>query len=544
MKILAIDIGSAHIKSVIVESKFKRFDLVLHDITSVPDAWEPISPGEQILSPGQLSILAEIRQRYGAGIDRIVTNLPFSLYSSRFHTFPLKDKRKVQSAIQFAIEDEIPFDLESCIVSSHLYPTKRKETNVLTGFAPIASLERFIEGISSMGLSPDVLMMDDSALASLFLHSKGAKPRTAAVLNLGHRKSGVFIFRNDLPVLHRNTMIAGFHVTEAISTRYSLGMAEAELAKVDRGFLAVPGMQLNPDQVAFSETIRGALEPIFSDFQQAMMAFTSRYSEPLETVYICGGTSLLPGLPEYLTQRWKIRVQPLEVTKFFPALSIQPQKSVEWLLPQAAAIGLSQVSGEGRSQINFRSGKLHAASRGLQLNFQQFVRPAKIALAIYLVAILSVIGQTFLLNRQLVNKNAQLDRALQSVLGRVSPSLLASLKIAPSKLKASVEKKIEEYQSQVKGGATVTGPTALDFLQTLSQGVPKSVVTEIKVIDYQPTSLSLTMESPSQDQAQAAVSTLSQLPILQNPKASPIENAKGTRKRFTLNATLTPGKGQ
>lgn len=543
MKILAIDIGSAHIKSVIVETKFKRFDIILQDITSVPDAWEPISPAEQILSPGQMSTLAEIRQRYNAGIDRIVTNLPFSLYSSRFQTFPLKDKRKVQAAVQFAMEDEIPFDIENCIVSSHLYPTKIKETNVLTGFAPIPSLERFIEGISSMGLSPDALMMDDAALAALLLRAKGGeKYRTVAVLNLGHRKSGMFFFRDGLPVLHRNTMVAGFHITEAIANRYSLGMAEAELAKVDRGFLAVPGMQLNPDQLAFSETIRGALEPIFSDFQQSMMAFSSRFNEPLQAVYVCGGTSLLPGLPEYLAHRWHKQVLPLEITKLYPMLSIQPQRNVEWLLPQAAALGISQVSGDGRSQINFRSGKLHAASRGLQLNFQQFVYPAKVALAIYLVAILSVIGQTFLLNKERANKGAQLDRAVQGVLGRISPTLLASMKATPTKLKAAIEKKVDEFQAQVKGGAKGTGPSALDLLDRVSKAVPTSVVTEIKVLDYQPGRLTLTMESPSQEAAQSAANTLSLLPFFESAKAGPLENGKGSRKRFTLNATLKKGQ--
>jgi Tfp pilus assembly PilM family ATPase len=539
MKILAIDIGSAHIKSVIVESKFKRFDLVLQDITSVPDAWEPISPAEQILSPGQLSTLAEIRQRYGDGVDRIVTNLPFSLYSSRFQSFPIKDKRKVLAAVQFAMEDEIPFDLENCIVSSHLYPTKIKETNVLTGFAPIPSLERFIEGISSMGLSPDALMMDDAALATLLARAKGGpKFRSVAVLNLGHRKSGMFFFRDNLPVLHRNTMVAGFHVTEAISTRYGLGMAEAELAKVDRGFLPTPGLQLNPDQLAFSETIRGALEPVFADFQQSMMAYSSRFNDPLEAIYVCGGTSLLPGLPEYLSHRWRIQVLPLEVTKLYPSLSIQPQKNVEWLLPQAAALGVSQASGDGRSAINFRSGKLHAASRGLQLNFQQFVYPAKIALAIYLVAILSVIGQTFLLGRERANKSAQLDRAVQSVLGRVAPSLLASMKASPPKLKSSIDKKIAEFQSQVKGAGATGGPSVLALLDRLSKAVPGSVTTEIKVMDYQPNRVTLTMESPSSESAQSAASTLSVLPFFENAKAGPLENGKGNRKRFTLNATI------
>jgi type IV pilus assembly protein PilM len=544
MKILAIDIGTAHIKSVIVETKFKRFDIVLHDITSVPDAWQPRAPGsEQLLSDGQLATLAEIRQRYGEGVDRIVTNLPFSLYSSRFQTFPMKEKRKVLSAIRFAIEDEIPFDLDDCVVTSQIYPARLKETDVLTGFAPIDSLGRFVESLSAMGLSPDCLMMEEAALAAQFERAKSESYKNVAVLNLGHRKSGMFFFSDGMPVLHRNTMMGGYQVTEAIASRYTLGLAEAELAKVDRGFLAVPGMTLTADQEAFSETIRGALEPVFADFQQSMMAYSSRFNKDVDAIYICGGTSLLPGIAEYLSKRWGKKVMAFQPTKLFPALSIQPQRNVEVLLPLATALGLTQAAGDGRSTINFRSGALASLGGGLSLNFQQFVYPAKLALTVYLVAMVSVIGQSVLLGKQITAKDDQLSRAIRTVLGGVPSGMMAALKSNPVKLKASVEKKVQEYQALVKTEkASVAGNKSIDFLQDLSKAVPKSVTTEIRQLDYTPTKVSLVMESPSQSAAEAALSTLQSLPVLQNPKASPLET-KGTRKRFTISAMPNPKRG-
>lgn len=544
MKILAIDIGTAHIKSVIVETKFKNFNVVLHDITSVPDAWDPVAPGEQLLTDGQLATLAEIKQRYGAGVDRIVTNLPYSLYSSRFQTFPLKDKRKVEAAIKFAIEDEIPFDLDECIVTSQLYPApnKAKETRVLTGFAPVEALERFLNGISAMGLSPDCLMMEEAALASQFQRAKGEKHRNVAVLNLGHRKSGMFFFRDGLPVLHRNSMAGGYQITEAIATRYSLGLAEAELAKVDRGFLAVPGMQLSPDQEAFSETIRGALDPVFMDFQQSLMAFTSRYAEPLEAIYVCGGTSLLPGLPEFLAHFWQQKVLPLQVTRLYPQFPIQPPRNAEALLPVATALGISQAGGEGRSPINFRSGRLHAASAGLQLNFRQFVYPAQLALVVYLVAILSVLGQTFFLGAQRSQKEAQLTSVMRRVLTGSPPSLLNALKSNPARLRSTVERKLEEQRIQLRGAGSGGGSQALEFLHELSRAVPKSITTEIKVMEYEPTRVSLTMESPAASADSALSTLLQQTTLLENAKASPLET-KGTRKRFSVTATLNPKRG-
>lgn len=545
MKILAIDIGTAHIKSVIVEARFKAFglkgfDITLHDITSVPDAWEPAAPAERLLSPGQLATLAEIRERYGAGVDRIVTNLPFALYSSRFQTFPLKDKRKVLSAVKFAIEDEIPFDLDDCVISSHLFPTKGKETHVLTGFAPIEPLKAFLDTLQLIQLSPDCLMTEDAALAAQFQRVKGEKPRNMAVLNLGHRKTGMFFFRDGLPVLHRTSMVAGFDVTSAISQRYGIGLAEAEIAKTERGFLAVPGMQLSADQRAFSETILGALEPVFHDFQQGLMAFTSRHNEPLPLVYVCGGTSLIPGLPEYLAQRWQKKVAPLQVTHLFPQISIRPKRGLEWLLPTATALGLSLAGGEGRSQINLRTGKLYGSSRGLKLDFQQFVYPAKLALVLYIVAMISVIGQGFFLERERSRKDDQLTRAVRSVVGGGSASFLESLKASPTKLRAKLREKENEFQAK---GAGSEGPTILDLLHDLTKGMPPSAGMEVRQLDLSGGKLTLKIESPTQGDAERASQALQSLPFLQGAKTSPTEAGKGARRRFTLTATVPSKKG-
>ncbi|MCO5141524.1 MAG: pilus assembly protein PilM [Oligoflexia bacterium] len=535
MKILAIDIGSAQIKSVIVESKFRRLDVVLHDISSVPDTWNFSPSPEFLLSPGQLQILSEVKNRYGQGIDRIVTNLPNSIYSSRFQTFPIKDRRKVQAAVKFAIEDEIPYDAESCIITSNLFATKKKETHVLTGFAPTNLLERLIAEMESAGASPDVLLMEDAALSSQFLKAKAHPYKNVAVINLGHRKSGAYFFRNGLPVLHRNTMVGGYQITSAIAQRYNIGIAEAELAKVERGFLASNGMKLTPDQETFAETIRISLEPFFSDFQQSIMAFTSRFNEPIDMIYFCGGTSLLPGLQEYISERWGKRSGPFQINKLYPNLTIQPQKGLELLIPTATALGISQASGEHKTQVNFRSGKLHAANRGLKLNFQQFVYPATLALVIYLVAVFSVVGQMFFLRAEYDKKDALLTRTIQNVIGRVSTSYMSNLKGSPTRLQNELKKKLSEFETQVKGGSAPLS-VALDTIHNMSSSISKADVMEIKVLDYQAGKINLTVESPSAPQAEKAIEALKKVSVFTNTKAGAIENAKGQRKKFTFSA--------
>ena len=542
MKILAIDIGTANIKAVLVETKFKRFDIVLSDVTPVADALEPYQ-SENLLSPGQLTSLAAVKNAYANGVDRIVMNLPNSLYSSRFMTFPFADKRKVAAAVKFAIEDEIPFDVDECVTTSHVFANvSKKETHVLSGFAPTATLEKFLKELEDIHISPDVLLTEDSALSSQLQRSKSESLKCVAVLNLGHRKSGGFFFVNGNPVLHRNTMTGGFHVTEAIAKKYSIGMAEAELTKIDRSFLAVPGMALNKDQIVFSETIREALEPVFADFQQSVMAFNSRYNDQIDRIYVCGGTSLIPGLTEYLSDRWKSKVSHFAISDFYPNLTIKPQKSLEIMLPLATALGLSQAPGEAKSQINFRVGKLRSTQRGLQLNFKQFIYPAKLAFTLYIVAMLSLAGQIILLNREIDRKDLLLSKAFQGIFGKVSASFVSSMKVSPAKLKQAVAKKIEESQANGSSSTRTAVSATLELISDLSKTVPKTTVVEITKFDLQANQLSIQAESPNQAEAEKAISLLTKVPQFSNPKAGPIED-KGTRKKFSLSASIPIKKG-
>lgn len=531
MKFLAIDIGTAQIKCVIAESKLGRFDISYQTVFPVSDALE-IQENADVwhLSLGQRAALTEIRQKLMPMADRLVTNLPYSLYGSRYMSFPFKDKKKLLSAVRFAVEDEIPFDLDDCVLASQIFPTKSKETHVLTGFAPLGPLGNFLDQLKELDLQPDSVAMDHSALSSLLIRQKGPPEAALAVFNLGHRKSSFTVFRNNIPVIHRTTMIGGFHLTKAIAEKYQMSMSEAEGVKLERSFFASPDMQLNADQQIFSEMIKGVFDPAFSDVQQTLMAYVSRYNESVDNIQLCGGSSLIPGLADYLSSSWSKRVQHFQFSQRFPSLTIRPSRASEAALPVAAALGLSQLPGEARSTINFRSGKLRANHRQLNLNLKQFVYPAKLLSAVYVVAFLSLLGQMFLLNREISIHNGHLDQAIQGIFGKSSPSYLATLKSSPEKLKSSVEKKIQEFAVDSENAP------ASDMLETIlamSTAVPKSTPMEIRQLQLNAAQLSLTAESPSQGDAENALTLLSKLPKFQNPKSGPIES-KGARKRFSL----------
>jgi hypothetical protein len=97
-----------------------------------------------------------------------------------------------------------------------------------------------------------------------------------------------------------------------------------------------------------------------------------------------------------------------------------------------------------------------------------------------------------------------------------------------------------EFQSK---GAAGGSSNTIDLLYELSKGMPANAGMEVKQFDLVGNKLTLKVESPTEGDAERAASAFSALPVLQGAKASPMEAAKGSRKRFTLTSTIGQRKG-
>ncbi len=522
MKILAIDIGGSAIKALVVESRFSRWQVAFHDVVAVPDSLEPFQAGA--LSPGQIEALQAIQSRHAGSVDRIVTNLPNSLYGARHLSFPFRDRRKVVSAVKFAIEDEIPFNLEDCVLSSHVYPSGEKESLVLTAYAPYSTLDPFVTSMDQIGLPAFALVPDDAALASLLLKEKNHSRRGVAVLNLGHRRSSIQIFRDGVPVIHRTSMLGGYHLTQAIAGARRIGMQEAEVAKLEEA--AISGDTQDP----WSKLLLQTLSPLLHDFHQGLMAYSSRYGGEVDRILLAGGTSLLSGLPEYLSAIWGIEAEPLKVSQAFPHLSIAPQLESEVLLPVALGLALTQVSGDSRSLLNLRGGRLRLKTGSGFPDLSQYGFAFRVAGVVYGVACLSFLTQSFLLDRQIKDRDVRFDQALRAVVGPSSGSFLSTLKSNPIRLKGAVEDKIREAGPKATGGSS--GLAILDPLDRMSGRITKATPTEIRKLEANTTGITLTMESPTEESAKAVIDGAKGLPGFRS--LSPIESTAKGRKRFAL----------
>lgn len=545
MKILAIDIGGAQIKSALFDAKFNRFDIIRHDIMEVPNSLETQELLPHVLTQGQVETLSKIWEQHKNNVDRVITNIPYNLYTCRLLTFPFSDRKKINAAAPFQIEDEVPFDLEHCIVSNQIFPNSgNPETNSLTSVAQISDLQNFLTSLTnSTGIDPDVLTTIQSASYAFLQRSPHLfAGKAVGIINLGHRSSSINIYKDCIPVLNRTSMVGGFHLTQTIAKNYKISLPEAEVAKIQSGFLAPPGIEQTNEQRMFSDLIAMVLEPAFHDFYQALMAHFSRYRERVTQIYVTGGTSLLPGTCDYLAARWQVPVHPLKVTSQLPNITIHPTANTDMLISQSILLGLSQVESRSKETQNFRIGALRRQGAGFNFNFKAVEQPLKVFGVVYLFAIIAMSMQYFLLKDQIGKKDIKREAAIRRVFGSPKASQLYAMKQNPEKTKHEAKLKVDELKAQLAGNLEEPSFSPLSLLREMSESISKATVVEIRQINMNPQLLKVKMESAMQTNLDVAIGTMKSLKSVATASEPIRETLPNQNKTAFLELRLKPGK--
>jgi Tfp pilus assembly PilM family ATPase len=103
--VLGLDLGSHSLKAVELQQTLRGFEAV--QLRSLPRA------GDEAPHP-------EVVQRFlglhRLATDHVVAALPGDRLSSRRLSFPFRERRKLAQAVPFAVEVELPFELEDVVV--------------------------------------------------------------------------------------------------------------------------------------------------------------------------------------------------------------------------------------------------------------------------------------------------------------------------------------------------------------------------------------------------------------------------------------------
>ena len=176
MKIVGIKIEKGLVAAAVVQKDFRRMELV--DSFSQPFATD-----------AELIDILVNKSGDWAGA-KIIASIPGHRFTQRLVHFPFSDRKRVEKALPFELEDNVPFALDDVVIDYLILDGGKtakdtdasKEAAVLGIMLPKEVLKRHLELLASAGIDPQVIVPSYNGLDAL---SKMMKVEGCTLLTCG-----------------------------------------------------------------------------------------------------------------------------------------------------------------------------------------------------------------------------------------------------------------------------------------------------------------------------------------------------------------------
>ncbi len=209
--LIAIDLGSFAVKvtalrrtgrRVVVEGSFAQ--RVPQDGVDVPELATRLVALDELL---------EDHAGWRAPDTEVVTALSADQTILRRLRVPVTDKAQVAAALPFAVEGEVPFDLDEMVMGHRLFPAS-DHTNAVVVIARREPVEALIAAMRERRVDPGAVYAQGD-LAPMLAPPTGV----VAVLDVGHAHTTLSVVRDGYTELVRSIDVAGLAFTARSAAR-------------------------------------------------------------------------------------------------------------------------------------------------------------------------------------------------------------------------------------------------------------------------------------------------------------------------------------
>lgn len=460
-RILGVDIGSYSIKIAEVVRSFRTFEFVAFYERRIVES-ELLSREESVALALQ-GLIDDNNLHWEA----VSGGFPGQHVSSRIITFPFGSRKKIDQTLEFEMENHIPFKLEDVIMDYAVLWSTKDASKVMALYAPKKEVSKILTLLQGAGMEPRNLCVEGVEYANLVNLGMVPPEGAYAIIDMGHEKTNVVIFHGKRLGYVRSISIAGKAITEAIARELQVPFEEAERLKVEIGQIPSGEGEVVDDLTKkVVKAIKGVVGELLLHLRQTMFSYRETEDIPIEGIYICGGSSRLPGIDSYISDFLKQNVTYLNCSDFHFS-KLERAEAHRHVIPQALAIALKEVAGPALPDVNFRKGEL--AFRGDVEELGGGLRRVFIIVGIIIfLALVHFSIKYYTLKQKLdkVEKDAAalVLQALPGTPKRVLSTTTGALSILKGK-QAETNERIEQLKSTM-------GFSPFDVLKEISEFMP------------------------------------------------------------------------
>jgi Tfp pilus assembly PilM family ATPase len=526
-----IDLGAHTVKVAELEGSFGRFQLVGYRERRVPEPEDRESNLEE-----RVAVLTEMLDEEGPRDGATYgVGFPTEQASVRVVSLPFGDRAKVEQALSFEVEGQVPFDLDDMILSSRILQVEPGNSKVLAGLAERDRIGGLLADLKISGADPKLLVIDADLLGDQ------AGEGVQAVIDIGHTRTLVSLCQDGHVIAARALNGGGRALTLALAEAFGLDFATAEARKHAAGVYAdgeappaaapaevsddglddidldswteedtntgidttdptippeplvspkprptlvpsrtEPGVE--PDANA---VLRDAVLPLLLELRTTLIHFEDTHGVEIEEVVLAGGGAELGGLRAWLGSVLGVPVRKATVSPEADRLDAPSRFAL------ADAVGRKAAGGKGRLLDLRQEG--FAFKGDLQV-LGTALRWGAAALALFMVGGVALFGyRTYQLNAEVAALESEIADVVVGTFPDVSRSKVEG---STSTAMAIMQEKTAETTAQVDALGSVISdePPVLGTLKEISQGMPSHSTAVLDVTELSISSGTISMK--------------------------------------------------
>ena len=465
MRVVGLDIHADRVSAVEVDTAFGRFEVRdTHDIS----VGEGTAPGEA----ANRLIQSLIRKP-----DRIVVSAPPEICTFRNLQISSKDKKAVKAALDFELEDDLPFEKANLHYDAVTLSVGQQGSSIHVGATQKESFRTFLDQLQANGIDPEVVTTDPWAYRTLLQRIGTGKP--ILLFGLEKTKTFLYIHHDNKPVMYRELQFGIKKIEQNLEKELS-GTHEQVLSWIqDVGF--------NGIDRKVSECITETFSSLVPELKQIELAARNFLKEPLDTIWITGEGAFIPGFPDWLADMTGKDVELFKPLSMLSSQKLSYSDSSEIDYGKAAALAMSVISMDKLHPINLRKNEFVKKSADGTSAWDMIRKPLPyIAItSVVFFATKSIELQYY--KGRLSDVDETLNRAVKTYFSASSGSNISDNSVRNyladmDKMKKTVQNELSREREMSKL-FTPNKNSPINFLKSLSQNIGKDIVVDMIKFD-------------------------------------------------------------
>ena len=499
-KVIGLDLGSYSVKVLTLESTFKKFEVIRFDEYVLSED-EETSYNEKVKEA-----LKSLKDSGLLKYDSLITSVRGEYVSNRSFELPFKDQAKIAQTVSGTIEDLVPFEIDDMIIDYKTIMQKQTPgSTIMSSMVHKEKVQDLLDTLAEISLHPKIVGVDSFSYLNLKSFLKPEKPieqsedadqidYATAIIDMGHTHTTITIYNETNLVYSRTIEFGGDYLTKAIAEKYGCSYKEAEKRKYNCAISQV--LKQDDEEIAednfdelsentfkqevdeekteilselenLSDFIKKEFEYLIKELKLTVISYHFRKKGQITKLYLCGGTSGIKGLDNYISNILDCKVELLNPLKGIES-TIEPREETLSKMPMSLALAMNGVGAGRGGWINFRKGEFSFTGG------YQYLRSKMVHIGVSLL-ILLLLGFSSFYSRYLIAESRQekLDDQLKSFSKKLLGKPHTNYKI----VKRIMMEKIKPTSS------IIPNMSAFDIFNEISNRVSKSGDIEIREMD-------------------------------------------------------------